>query len=200
MELGDVMFDAGQRDVARCLPAGRRQDGRAGARARRRRSAHQPPMATARRWPSTAPKAVQAALLAKLPPTAGGRADASACAPTSTIPRARCVTHRRRRRCWARCCSTPTSPRSSRSTLPVLEKIARDVATLAAHARRRWWWAWSAMPTAAAADGYNTALGLRRAKAVFDAIAVAARVPKSRASCASTSSDNPTAPVGIRGQ
>jgi outer membrane protein OmpA-like peptidoglycan-associated protein len=49
------------------------------------------------------------------------------------------------------------------------------------------------------ADAYNAALGLRRAKAVFDAIA-AKLDPGVRSRLRVEISDSPTAPVGIRGQ
>ena len=46
---------------------------------------------------------------------------------------------------------------------------------------------------------YNVALGMRRAKAVYEAIA-AKLSPEVRSKLRVDFSDNPTAPVGIRGQ
>ncbi|WP_417474987.1 OmpA family protein [Luteimonas mephitis] len=78
--------------------------------------------------------------------------------------------------------------------MPLIEKLAADISKLdggvvgiVGHADRR------------GADAYNAALGLRRAKAVFDAIA-AKLDPGVRSRLRVEISDSPTAPVGIRGQ
>jgi len=77
---------------------------------------------------------------------------------------------------------------------PLIEKIAADVGRLGGgvigvvgHADRR------------GSDTYNVQLGLRRAKAVYDAIA-ARLTPEVRARLRREISDNPTAPVGTRGR
>jgi uncharacterized repeat protein (TIGR01451 family) len=78
--------------------------------------------------------------------------------------------------------------------LPLIGKIAADISKLdggvvgiVGHADRR------------GPDAYNTALGLRRAKTVFDAIAEKLE-PGVRSRLRVEISDSPTAPVGIRGE
>ena len=78
--------------------------------------------------------------------------------------------------------------------LPLLGKIAQDISKLdggvvgiVGHADRR------------GANGYNAALGLRRAKAVFEAIAERLD-PGVRSRLRVEISDSPTAPVGVGGQ
>ncbi len=77
---------------------------------------------------------------------------------------------------------------------PLIEKIAADIERMKGgtvgvigHADKR------------GGDAYNAALGLRRAQAVFDAIA-AQLSPEVRARLRVDISDNPTAPVGMRGR
>ncbi|WP_189644662.1 DUF7507 domain-containing protein [Luteimonas gilva] len=77
---------------------------------------------------------------------------------------------------------------------PLIEAIAADIEKrgggvigVVGHADRR------------GSDAYNVQLGLRRAKAVYEAIA-AKLAPEARAKLRVEISDNPTAPVGIRGQ
>jgi outer membrane protein OmpA-like peptidoglycan-associated protein len=77
---------------------------------------------------------------------------------------------------------------------PLIDKLAADIESrkggaiaVVGHADRR------------GSDSYNTELGLRRAKAVFEAIA-AKLSPEARGKLRVDISDKPTAPVGIRGQ
>ena len=76
--------------------------------------------------------------------------------------------------------------------LPVIDKVAADIAKLGGgvvgvvgHADKR------------GSDAYNVALGLRRAKAVYAAIA-AKLDPEVRAKLRVEISDDPTAPVGLQ--
>ncbi|MFT4178720.1 MAG: OmpA family protein, partial [Thermomonas sp.] len=76
--------------------------------------------------------------------------------------------------------------------VPVIEKIAADIEKLGGgvigvvgHADRR------------ASDAYNIALGMRRAKAVYEAIA-AKLSPQTRSRLRVEISDDPTAPVGLK--
>jgi uncharacterized repeat protein (TIGR01451 family) len=81
----------------------------------------------------------------------------------------------------------------------VIDRIAADVARLAGDGDKPVVIGVVGHADSRGSDAYNVALGLRRARAVFDAIA-AKLAPEVRSQLRVDISDSPTAPVGIRGQ
>ena len=94
-------------------------------------------------------------------------------------------------RCSARCCSIPTSRRSSPSSLPLLDKLAADLEQRRAARSRS-----SATPIRAVPMPTTLALGMRRAKAVYEAIAAKLEPGGARQGARRVISNDPAAPAG----
>ena len=80
---------------------------------------------------------------------------------------------------------------------PVLDKVAADIEALAATARGELIVGVVGKADARGGDAYNVQLGLRRAKAVYEALATRLS-PEVRARVRVQTSEDPTAPVGLQ--